>query len=297
MRRFSTIVCLILMLGFLAACRSKPDDQTIVKDIQAKVAADPVTQDSRVAVEAHQGKVTVTGNTRTPAAKQQMMKIVKSEPGVSEINDETSVGQGNFAGSVPGASPVSTTPAAVPAPPPPPPPPPPPTVVPAGTILTVRINQGLSTKTVKTGTAFTGSLMTPITLEGKLIIPDGCDVTGTVIEAKKAGKFKGGAILKLALNSITVKGHKYNIVTEYFGQETKGKGKRTAGMAGGGAGVGAAIGGIAGGGKGAAIGALAGAAAGTAGAMTGNRDIEFPPESALNFKLDQALTLRPGAGE
>jgi hypothetical protein len=61
----------------------------------------------------------------------------------------------------------------------------------------------------------------------------------------------------------------------------------------GGAGAGAAIGGIAGGGSGAAIGALVGAGAGTLGAMTGNRDIELPAESALNFKLDKSLTLPP----
>ena len=126
-----------------------------------------------------------------------------------------------------------------------------------------------------------------------MAIPAGSDVTGVVQDAKKAGRFKGGASLVLALDSLTVRGHRYNIVTEYFGQESKGKGKRTAGFIGGGAGAGAAIGGLAGGGKGAAIGALAGAAAGTAGAMTGNRDIELPAESALSFKLDQSLTLAP----
>jgi hypothetical protein len=104
--------------------------------------------------------------------------------------------------------------------------------------------------------------MTPITIDGKMVIPDGADVVGTVTNAQKAGKFKGGAALTLSLSSITVRGHTYNIVTEFFGQETKGKGKRTAGMMAGGAGAGAAIGGLAGGGKGAAIGALAGVTAG-----------------------------------
>jgi hypothetical protein len=142
--------------------------------------------------------------------------------------------------------------------------------------------------------------MTPITLAGKVAIPQGSDVTGIISDAKKAGKFKGGASLTLALDSVTVRGHQYNIVTEYFAKETKGKGKRTVGMIGGGAGVGGAIGGLAGGGKGAAIGALAGATAGTVGAMTGNRDIELPAESALTFKLNQSLTLKPvaaGQGE
>jgi hypothetical protein len=117
-----------------------------------------------------------------------------------------------------------------------------------------------------------------------------------VTQVKKAGKFKGAAELSLSLHSVTVDGHPYNIITELYAQSSTGKGKRTAVLIGGGAGAGAAIGGLAGGGKGAAIGALAGAAAGTVGSMTGNRDIELPAESALTFKLDQSLTLKPGAG-
>lgn len=298
MRRVNSVLCLLLAAGVIAGCHSKPDDKDIEKDIQAKVAADPVAQSSQVTVDSHDGNVTLSGTTKTVEAKQQIAKIAKEEPGVAAVNDETSVGQQIAASSAPSAAPVASTPAPAQAPAPvtrtpPPPPPPKPVVVPAGTILTVRTNQALSTKTVQTGAAFTGTLMTPISIGGKMAIPAGSDVTGIVQDAKKAGKFKGGAVLTLALDSVTVKGHKYNIVTEYFAQESKGKGKRTAGMVGGGAGAGAAIGALAGGGKGAAIGALAGATAGTVGAMTGNRDIELPAESALSFKLDQALTLAP----
>jgi hypothetical protein len=32
------------------------------------------------------------------------------------------------------------------------------------------------------------------------------------------------------------------------------------------------------------------------GATTGNRDIELPAESALSFKLDRSLTLKPDSG-
>ena len=291
MRRFTSILCLLVFVGVITACHSKPDDKDISKDIQAKVAADPVAQDSQVTVASHDGTVTVSGTAKTVAAKQQIARIAKEEPGVSAVNDETSVGQEAASVPAPTAAPAPVQ-AAEPTPQAPPPPPPP-VVVPAGTILTVTTNQALSTKSVQTGTAFTGSIRTPITLNGKMAIPAGSDVTGIVQDAKKAGKFKGGASLTLALDSVTVRGHRYNIVTEYFAQESKGKGKRTAGMIGGGAGVGAAIGGLAGGGKGAAIGALAGATAGTVGAMTGNRDIELPAESALTFKLDRPLTLQP----
>jgi hypothetical protein len=73
----------------------------------------------------------------------------------------------------------------------------------------------------------------------------------------------------------------------------KGKGKRTATLAGGGAGLGALIGGLAGGGKGALIGGLAGAGAGTAGAAyTGNKDVVIPAETVVTFRLTAPLTVR-----
>jgi hypothetical protein len=298
MRRLTTVLCLLAFAGALTACKSKPNDEAIAKDIQTSLASDPATQDSQVAVESNQGKVTVKGRVKTPAAREQIEKLAKQEPGVSDVDDQTTVeGQDMATGSAPVPA---SAPAAAPAPapaPPPPPPPPPPVVVPTGTVLTIRTNQALSTKTLQTGGTFSGSVMTGITLGGKLAIPAGSDVAGTVVDVKKAGKFKGAATLQLALSSVTVRGHTYNIVTEYFDKSSTGKGKRTAVMIGGGAGGGAAIGALAGGGKGAAIGALVGATAGTIGAATtGNRDIELPAESALSFKLDQPLTLQPDSG-
>ena len=100
-------------------------------------------------------------------------------------------------------------------------------------------------------------------------------------------------MLRLALHSVTISGHTYNLQADEVTQTSTGKGKRTAGLVVGGTGVGAAIGGIAGGGTGAAIGALAGAAAGTIGAgTTGKRDIDLPAEAALSFRLTHSLTLK-----
>jgi hypothetical protein len=99
--------------------------------------------------------------------------------------------------------------------------------------------------------------------------------------------------LTLRLTSINLRGTEREIQTSAVSQTEKGKGKRTAVLAGGGAAVGALIGGLAGGGKGAGIGALAGGGAGTGGAaFTGNKNIVLPAESALAFKLEQPLEVR-----
>jgi BON domain len=300
MRKLSAVFYLLFLLGLLVSCSSKPSDETIAKDIQTNVATDPDTQSSQVAVESTEGKVTLKGKVKTRAAREEIQKIAKSEPGVVAVDDQTMVEGETIAaaGSTATATAESSTPAPAPkVEPVAPPPPPKPVVVPAGTVLTIRTNQALGSKTSQTGQAFTGSLMTPITVEGKLAIPAGSDVGGTVIEAKKSGRFKGAAKLQLGLHSVTINGHPYNIETELFDKTSTGKGKRTAGMVVGGTGAGAAIGGLAGGGKGAAIGAVVGAAAGTVGASTGNRDINLPAESALSFRLLKSLTLKPDSGK
>jgi hypothetical protein len=183
---------------------------------------------------------------------------------------------------------------AAPEPPPVEKPKPQPVIVPSGTVLTVRTSQGLSSKTSQTGQTFLATLAQPISVEGKPALPQGATVSGKVVNAKAKGKVKGEGELTLALTSISVGHHTYPIETHVQIATVSGKGKRTAATTGGGAAGGALIGGLAGGGKGAGIGALVGAGAGfIGGAVTGNKQIEIPAESALRFTLSSPLTLPP----
>ena len=169
----------------------------------------------------------------------------------------------------------------------------PPVVVPAGTTLTVRLGNAVGSKLSSPGDSFSATLASDITADGNTVIPKGASARGTVIDAKPLGKFKGGALLELTLTSITVNGTEQKIETSAVERTEKGKGKRTAVLAGGGTALGAIVGGLAGGGKGAAIGALAGGGAGAGGAaFTGNKEIVFPAEAALSFKLKSPLELR-----
>src|SRR5580693_4137634 len=286
-----SIALLTALLGLAIACSKKPSDDSIAKDIQDKIAADPDTKDSQVSVAAKDAKVTMTGQVKTPAAQQKIEQIAREEPGAAGVDDQTAV--------QPDASAApSPAPAQAMAPPPPPveKPKPQPVVVPSGTTLTITVGQALSSKTSQTGQTFIGTLAQPVSVGGKTAIPAGATVSGTVVTAKAKGKIKGEGELTLALTSVTVKGQALSIQTAVLENTTKGKGKRTAATTGGGAAGGALIGGIAGGGKGAGIGALVGAGAGLlGGAVTGNQQIEIPAESALSFRLSAPLTVPPSA--
>jgi len=178
------------------------------------------------------------------------------------------------------------------APAPTPPPPPPPVVIPAGAVLTVTLDQTVNSKTASNGDSFVASLAEPVTVGGSVVLPPATKVTGTIVRAQSAGRFKGNALLQLTLDSLKVHGTPYSIQTTEFEDAGKGRGKRTAIGAGGGAAFGAIVGALAGGGKGAAIGALAGGGAGTAGAaFTGKKDIVLPAETRLHFKLAQPVSI------
>lgn len=162
-------------------------------------------------------------------------------------------------------------------------------IVSSGTSIPVTITETLSAKQNNVGDSFSGVLNGPLTTEGGGTVFDrGTRVEGTVVAAKGRGRFKGAGDLAIELTSIGGT----RVHTSEYEVSVKGKGKRTATLAGGGAGLGAIIGGLAGGGKGALIGGLAGAGAGTAGAAyTGNKDVVIPSESHVTFRLTSPLTV------
>ena len=142
--------------------------------------------------------------------------------------------------------------------------------LPAGTTITVRLASAVGFKQSNSGDQFNASVATPVEVDGKVVVPSGAEASGKVVQAVPQGRFKGGAVLQLALESVTINGDAYDVKTSSVSRYLKGKGRSTAVMIGGGAG----------GGKGALIGAAVGAGAGTAGAAyTGNKEIVLPAES------------------
>jgi len=167
------------------------------------------------------------------------------------------------------------------------------TTVPAGTTLSVRLIDSLSSAKNRVGEPFAASVDVPVVVGGKTVVPRGARVNGEVVSAVASGRLRTPAKLYLKLVSIEINGRTYPLSTGFTGRTEKSHAQRNVAAIGGGAAAGAIIGAIAGGGKGAAIGSVAGAGAGTAGATaTGKKDVEYPSERLLRFTLKNALTVQ-----
>jgi len=168
--------------------------------------------------------------------------------------------------------------------------------VPRGTTLAIRINQHISVKSSRAGDQFTGEVVHDVVPDGsnQVAIPHGTPVTGVIDASHRRGHFKGRSVLELRLTSMQLNGQTYQLDTRDNVRTKKGKGKRSAAFIGGGTGLGMLVGGVATGGVGLVVGGLVGGGAGTAlGGLTGNRDIEIPAESVMNFRLADDLAVSP----
>ncbi len=161
-------------------------------------------------------------------------------------------------------------------------------VVPSGSILRVRINQGLSSKNAAPGTTFDGVVLSNVIAGGLIAIPRGASFQGTVVDAHTAGQLSGKGELKLQLTSISLGGQTYPIVTDFWWHQGADKTGNTVGNTVGLAGVGAVIGAIAGGGVGAAVGAGVGGIAGLGvSSASGQGEATLPAEAIVTFHLTQ----------
>jgi len=164
--------------------------------------------------------------------------------------------------------------------------------VPAGTRILIRTIDPIDTEKQKTGYRFTASLETNLQADDVVIAPRGSTVYGRLAEASSSGRMSGSSQLTLELTDILINGSAYPLLTSTYEIKGQGEGKKTTRKILGGTGLGALIGGIAGGGTGAAIGALAGAAGGTAiAASKKGEQLQIPPESLLEFRLEQPVSL------
>ena len=265
------VLVLMLVAAILSGCKSKQEQAVD----QAKKQAAKTGQAQQVVSVDKNGTTTTVVQPPAPGQTSEAITTPVTPP----------------AAGAPVPAPSGPTVSAVPHPPPAP-------VnvsIPAGTTLTIRIDQRISVKASRAGDTFTGEFVDPVLAgDNSVLVPKGALVGGVVDVSHRRGHFRGRSLLELRLTSLTMNGTQYPLTTRDLARSKRGKGRRSTGLIAGGSGLGMLVGGMATGGVGLVVGGLVGGGAGTAVAgLTGNRDIEIPAESIVIFKLADDLVVQP----
>lgn len=167
-------------------------------------------------------------------------------------------------------------------------------IVPAGTILRVKLDRTVSTATSHEGETVSGELLDDLLAEDETVAaPSGSRVRGVVEHVVDSGKLARPAELKFRLTDLEVGGRSVPISTSAYSRVGDTHTKRNAGYIAGGAAVGAILGQVLGRDTKATLeGAAAGAAAGTGvAAATGDLDFQIEAGRPVAFTLEQPLRL------
>lgn len=180
--------------------------------------------------------------------------------------------------------------------------------IPENTVISVKMNGTLSSKTSRVGDRFTATVSIPVYANGVEVIPAGAIVEGRVTgvtSAKRMGK--AGTISIDFDNLVYPDGSRIPLdgsltsddpqTRRQIDDESRvsGRDNRQIGVfVGGGGAVGAVLGGIAGGGKGAAAGGAIGAGIGIAAVLLSKgEDAQVPSGAPFGVQLRQAILLMP----
>lgn len=165
-------------------------------------------------------------------------------------------------------------------------------VLPAGTIMEIRLAERVSSERNGTGDQFEAVLDRDVFLGADLVAKKGSPVYGVVLDVRDAGRVKGRARLSLELTEIEVDSKPFEIASNRIDFQAEGSKKDDVKKVGLGAAIGAAIGAIAGGKKGAAVGAAIGGGAGTTTVLvTKGKHVDLPSERLLSFRLDEDVEI------
>jgi hypothetical protein len=154
-----------------------------------------------------------------------------------------------------------------------------PGTIPAGTKLMLKTTDAIGTASHRKGAKVTAALDNDIAVDGKVILPKGTVVYGTVTESR-GGRVVGGSALVMTFTQVSVNNQLIAITTDQIGAQTEPGG--TAKKVGAGALIGAAAGDA---GAGAAVGGAVALLA-----AKGNH-LAIPPGSLAEVTLTQPVTI------
>ena len=166
-------------------------------------------------------------------------------------------------------------------------------VLPASSVLGLKVETALSSERTQTEDRVDARLTRDLSAGGRVAVPAGSKVIGSVTVVERGGKMKERARLGVRFHTLVLAdGREVPLRTEAIVREGDSPSNESARKIGGAAIGGAILGAIMGGGKGAVIGSAAGAAGGSAAVMAGDRNAAtLPAGTVLSVRLAEPATL------
>jgi eukaryotic-like serine/threonine-protein kinase len=262
----AALVAILVLAGVLAAMRIRAGRAAAAAAAQANAAANTQAQNAAA----------------NPSAAPQDANANPQAPADGNAADANQAQPGGV-GVAPGAPAASV--AVVPVPVQPSAPaadaaPPPAAIVPAGTVVAVRMVDAVSSTANQVGQTFDATVDADVIVNGTVLVPSGTDATLKLISVAQAPVAPKSDV-QLQLVNLNINGADYRARSSIFEQQSMGRSKKGVAAAGAGAALGA-LGGFFGG-KGAASGAVAGAASAFV--------VSIPPQTRIEFTLKNSITL------
>jgi hypothetical protein len=165
--------------------------------------------------------------------------------------------------------------------------------VPADAVVGLQLETTVSSERAKVEDAVEARVTRDVRVGGRVAIPAGSIVHGTVTDVQRGGKVRERARLSIRFHTVVVgNGDRLALRTDAITREGQSPGRESAAKIGGAAIGGAILGAILGGGKGAAIGAGVGAGGGTAAVMAGDANIvTIPAGSTVSVRIQQPVSV------
>jgi hypothetical protein len=153
-------------------------------------------------------------------------------------------------------------------------------------VIGIRLDYAVSSRTARVEDRISATVSRNVTVDGRVAIPEGARLEGTITGVDRGGKFRERPRLSLQFDTmILTDGTRMSIATDAIVREGDSPSADAAVKVGAGTAAGAILGSVLGGKKGAVLGGVTGAAAGTATVISGDGN-----ETAL--KAGAPLTVR-----
>jgi hypothetical protein len=166
-------------------------------------------------------------------------------------------------------------------------------VVPASSVVGLQVETSLSSERTRLEDRVDARVTRDVTADGRVAIPAGSRVIGSVSLVERGGKMKDRARLGVRFHTLVLAdGREVSLRTEPVIREGDSPTNESARKIGGAAIGGAILGAIMGGGKGAVMGGAAGAAGGSAVVMAGDRNVAtLPAGTVVSVRLAAPATI------